>query len=40
MLAELKTLVVDGSIDDIKASIKKITNTLNERNRICKASKG
>lgn len=39
MLAELKTLVVDGSTDDIKALIKKITNALNERNRICKASK-
>ena len=40
MLAELKTLVVDGSTNDIKALIKKITNALNERNRICKASKG
>lgn len=40
MLTELKTLVVDGSTDDIKALIKKITNALNERNRICKASKG
>lgn len=39
MLAELKTLVVDDSTDDIKALIKKITNALNERNRICKASK-
>lgn len=40
MLTELKTLVADGSTDDIKALIKKITNALNERNRICKASKG
>ncbi len=39
MLSELKTIVVDGSTDDIKALIKKITNALNERNRICKASK-
>ena len=40
MLAELKTIVADGSTDDIKALIKRITNALNERNRICKASKG
>lgn len=40
MLAELKTIVADGSTDDINALIKRITNTLNERNRICKASKG
>lgn len=40
MLAELSILVVDGSTDDIKVLIKKITNALNERNRICKASKG
>ena len=40
MLTELKMLVVDGSTNDIKALIKKITNALNERNRICKASKG
>ena len=39
MLAELKTIVADGSTDDIKALIKKITNALNERNRICKANK-
>lgn len=39
MLAELKAIVVDGSTDDVKALIKKITNALNERNRICKASK-
>lgn len=39
MLDELKNIVVDGSADDIKMLIKKITNTLNERNRICKASK-
>lgn len=39
MLAELKTIVVDGSTDDIKAMVKKISNALNERNRICKASK-
>lgn len=40
MLSELKTIIVDGSENDIKARIKKITNVLNERNRICKASKG
>ena len=40
MLAELKTIVADSSTDDINALIKRITNTLNERNRICKASKG
>lgn len=40
MLSELKTIVVDGSTDDIKKQIKKLTNSLNERNRICKASKG
>ena len=39
MLAELKALVVDGSTDDIKVLIKKITNALNERNRICKVTK-
>lgn len=39
MLTELKTLVADGSTNDIKALIKKITNALNERNRICKTSK-
>lgn len=39
MLSELKTIVVDGSTDDIKKLIKKLTNSLNERNRICKASK-
>ena len=39
MLTELKMLVVDGSTNDIKALVKKITNALNERNRICKASK-
>lgn len=40
MLTELKTIVVDGSADDIIISIKKLTNVLNERNRICKANKG
>ncbi len=40
MLAELKVLVADGNTDDINAMIKKLTNALNERNRICKASKG
>lgn len=40
MLAELKTIVADGSTGDINALIKRITNALNERNRICKASKG
>ncbi len=39
MLTELKALVVDGTDDDIKPLIKKLTNALNERNRICKASK-
>lgn len=39
MLSELKSIVVDGSTDDIKALVKKISNALNERNRICKASK-
>lgn len=39
MLSELKTIVVDGNADNIKALIKKITNALNERNRICKATK-
>lgn len=39
MLSELKTVVVDGSTSDIKELIKKITNALNERNRICKATK-
>lgn len=39
MLAELETVVVDGSADDIVALVKKITNELNKRNRICKASK-
>lgn len=39
MLAELKVLVVDGSTDDIKALIKKISNAVKERNRICKVSK-
>lgn len=39
MLSELKEVVGDGSIDDVYALIKKITNTLNERNRVCKVSK-
>lgn len=39
MLTELKVLIVDGSNDDIKALIKKITNAVKERNRICKAAK-
>lgn len=39
MLANLKTMVIDGTTDDVKALIKQITNALNERNRICKASK-
>ena len=39
MLEELKAFVVDGTTEDIKALIKKIANALNERNRICKASK-
>lgn len=38
-LTELKVLIVDGSNDDIKALIKKITNAVKERNRICKAAK-
>ena len=39
MLVELKILVVDGSADDVKVLIKKITTALKERNRICKAGK-
>ena len=39
LLSDLKTLVIAGSTDDIKALIKKIANALNERNRICKANK-
>lgn len=39
MLAELKTLVVDGNADDINLLLKKITIALNERNRICQANK-
>lgn len=39
MLSELKTVVVDGSTSDIKELIKKLTNSLNQRNRICKATK-
>ena len=40
MLADLKTLVLAGSTDEIKVMITKITNALNERNRICKLNKG
>ena len=40
MLNELKDIVVDGSADEVVGLIKKLTNALNERNRICKASKG
>lgn len=39
MLAELKSVIADGTFDDIKALVKKLTNALNERNRICKATK-
>ena len=39
MLAELKARVVADSTDDVKVLIKKIANALNERNRICKATK-
>lgn len=39
LLVELKTIVVDGSVDDIKALTKKLTSALNERNRICKSTK-
>lgn len=39
MLAELKSVIADGAVDDIKALVKKLTNALNERNRICKAYK-
>ena len=39
MLSELKALIADGESDEIKVMIKKITNLLNERNRICKANK-
>ena len=39
MLTDLKAIVVDGDADDIKALVKKLTNALNERNRICQATK-
>jgi hypothetical protein len=39
MLAELKAVVSNGTTEDVKVLIKKISNALNERNRICKASK-
>lgn len=39
MLAELKSVITDENVDDIKALVKKLTNALNERNRICKATK-
>lgn len=39
MLNALQELVIDGSVDDIRSLIKKLTNALNERNRICKATK-
>ncbi len=39
MLTELKALVTDGNVDDTAALIKKLTNALKERNRICKANK-
>lgn len=39
MLDELKVLIPRGSVDEIAALTEKITNALNSRNRICKASK-
>ena len=39
MVLELKALVAEGSTNDTKTLIKRIANALNERNRICKASK-
>jgi len=39
MIDKLKVLVADGSTEDIKLLIEELTNTLNQRNRICKANK-
>lgn len=39
MLAELKAIIADGNTDNVNALIKKIINTLKERNRICQATK-
>lgn len=39
LLDELKVLVENNNSDEATAHIKKITNTLVERNRICKAKK-
>lgn len=40
MLVDLKSIIVEGNTEDIKTLLKMITNALNERNRICKATKG
>lgn len=39
MLIELRNIVENGSTEDVKALITKITNALNDRNRVCKATK-
>ncbi len=39
LLKELKVIVAEGESDRIQAKIKKISNTLAERNRICQAKK-
>ena len=39
MISELKSVIADGTADDIKVLVKKLTNAINERNRICKAYK-
>lgn len=39
MLDELKVMVSEGNVDEIAALTERITNVLNSRNRICKASK-
>lgn len=39
MLNELKTLVDGGKTAEATACIKKVSNTLSERNRLCKAAK-
>ena len=39
MLTDLKAIVADGKTDEVSALIKKITNALKERNRICQVTK-
>jgi wobble nucleotide-excising tRNase len=39
MLADLKTSVIKDDANNIKLLIKKITNAVKDRNRICKANK-